>query len=365
MNIATDIYTEEELLKALCANNRQVTYEYTLANQDGEILGLIPIEDGKISFDSDNEVMRTFSGTTRASSLISLNSTDYQLTPWLCLKYKNDVVKWPLGRFIINPSEKHENNLTVIELTGYDFGKLALDDKSDARTYAAAGAIYTSIAAQIAGTIYTDTHVETSVKTCPNPIEWEIGTEKIKIINDLLKSISYNQFYFNELGVGQMTPYVSPDDRGVDRIYQDNEQSIIIDGIENVSDKFEIPNKFVRYVENPDAAYLVSTYINADPDSPYSIVSRGRTIVDADSVDDIATQADLDSYVRKVASEKMQATETLQFSTLNMPGHGYRDCLLVSVESYGINAKYIETSWEMDLSRGGTMTHVCQKVVTL
>lgn len=365
MNIATSIYTDEELLNALYSENRKVYYEYTIADTSGKTLGKIPIENGRVSFDSSNDVMRTFSGTTRKSALFGLENTDYYLTPWMCLEYKNDIVRWPLGKFLINPSEEYSNRLSEVIIEGYDLGKIALDDKSDSRTYAATGSIFTSLAAQIALGIYSQVDVVASEKTSQNPLEWEIGTEKLTIINDMLKAITYNPFYFNSYGIGQMNEYIEPSDRHIERIYQDNKTSIIIDNIQVETNKFEVPNKFVRYVENPDAEYLIASYTNTDPNSPYSIVNRGRTIVDSDAVENIASQADLDSYVRKVAAERMQATETLSFSTLNMPGHEYRNCLAISVEAYGIEGKYIETAWEMNLEKGGTMTHRCQKVVML
>lgn len=365
MNIATSIYTNKELLEALYSESRKVFYEYTIANAAGKTLGKLPIEDGRVSFDSSNDVMRTFSGTTRKSNLLGLENTDFYLTPWMCLEYKNDIVRWPLGKFIVSPSESYSNRLKDVKIIGYDRGKVALDDKIDARLYVAAGSIYTSEAAQLAASIYSQVEVVASEKTGLIPMEWEIGTEKLRIINDLLSAISYNPFYFNGYGIGQMNQYIDPYNRPIDRIYQANKTSIIIDGLQIETNKFEIPNKFVRYVENPDSAYLISSYTNTDPNSPYSTVNRGRTIVDSDSIDNISSQADLDSYVRKIAAETMQATETLIFSTLNMPGHEYRDCLTVSVEEYGIEGKYIETAWEMDLSRGGIMSHKCQKVVSL
>lgn len=365
MNIATSIYTEKELLAALYSENRKVYYEYIIANTAGETLGKIPIEDGRVSFDSTNDVMRTFTGTTRKSSLLGLENTDYYLTPWMCLNYRNDIVRWPLGKFIINPSESYNKRLKEIKIVGYDRSKIASDDKIDSRFFAAAGSIYTSLAAQIAASIYSQVNVVASEKTGSNPMEWEIGTEKLKIINDLLRAISYNPFYFDGYGIGQMNEYRDPTDRAIDRIYQSDKTSIIIDGLQVATNKFEIPNKFVRYVENPDATYMISTYVNSDPNSPYSTVNRGRTIVDTDSIDNISSQADLDSYVRKIAAETMQAIETLEFSTLNMPGHGYQDCLAVSVDEYEIEGKYIETAWEMDLGKGGIMTHRCQKVVTI
>ena len=87
--------------------------------------------------------------------------------------------------------------------------------------------------------------------------------------------------------------------------------------------------------------------------------------MDSESVDDIATQEDLDNYVKRVALSAMQETETLKFETLNMPGHGYLNSLQVQCELYGVDAKYIEVGWEMDLSAGGKMKHICERILNI
>ena len=84
-----------------------------------------------------------------------------------------------------------------------------------------------------------------------------------------------------------------------------------------------------------------------------------------ESVDDIATQAVLDSYTRRAAITACQHIETLEFSTVNMPVHGYKTCLQFRCEDMGIDNKYIETAWDMELSPGGMMTHKCEKAITI
>ena len=61
----------------------------------------------------------------------------------------------------------------------------------------------------------------------------------------------------------------------------------------------------------------------------------------------------------------MQTTEQLEFKTLNMPGHGFQECLFINIPVYDICGKYIEIEWEMDLVPGGQMTHVCERVVVV
>ena len=365
MNIATAKYTTDELLKILRSNSRNVYYEYTIANTQGETIGKIDIEDGVISFDSSLEVMRTFSGTCMRTDLLSINSLDYKLVPWMCLRIGSDVVKWALGKFIIEPSVYDNMNSEEVHITGFDLGKIALDDKVDSRVYVPSGSVYTSFALQLAGTDYTDIELDASPKARNSEAEWDIGESKLKIINDLLKAISYNSLYFDSYGTGHITEYVMPENQSIERTYKSGSESIIVDGISKTSNKFEIPNKFIRYVENADSDYMISTYTNNDPASPYSVINRGRTIVDSQKVQDIATQGDLDALTRIEAIKAMAVTETIVFSTLNMPGHEFRNCLFIDIPEYGISEKYIEVAWEMQLSPNGKMIHTCEKVVTL
>lgn len=365
MNISTTKYTENELLRELRSNSRQVYYEYTIANAHGVTLGRIEIENGKITYDSRSDVMRSFSGTCRKSDIANIDSIDYRLVPWMCLKIGDDVVKWPLGKFLIEPSEDGNKNYINVQIYGYDLGKIALDDKVDSRIYMNAGSVYTSMALQIAGTDYEHIELNASPKIRDAEAEWPIGSSKLKVINELLGAISYNPLFFDEYGVGHITEYTFPENQSVERTYRADKESVIVDQISKKSNKFEVANKFIRYVENVDVGYMVATYINADPSSPYSTVTRGRTIVDSKMVKDIATQSDLEALTRKDAALAMSITDVVVFNTLNMPGHGYRNCLFVDIPEYEIRDKYIESKWEMELKRGGMMKHYCEKVVTV
>lgn len=366
MNIDVQGYTREQLLSALFSSSRKVRYEYTVSDPNNVELGSIEIQDGQISFDSRADVMRTFTGKVKKSDLLNMNTLDRRVTPWMCLMMPNGKeARWPLGKFIIYPSMESANDINMVDISGYDLGKIALDDKNTSRAFINSDLLYTTAIEQIIGDLYVRFDIEASEYLKSFPQEWEPGTAKLKIINDLLQGINYNQLHFDELGIAICNPYIDSLVREIDFQYMANEQSIILDGVTLASDKFDIPNKWVRYTENPEADYLISTYVNDNPESPYSTVSRGRTIVDIKPVEDIASQSALDSYMTKVVNESMQATERIEFSTLNMPGHGFRECLWIDIPTYDILGKYIETGWEMALVPGGQMTHVCEKVVVL
>lgn len=365
MNIDVQGYTREQILAALFSSAREVRFEYSISDTQNNELGKIEIQDGRISFDSASEIMRTFSGRVKKSDLLNMDTIDRRITPWMCLMMPNGKeARWALGKFIIYPSAEANNDINMIDISGYDLGKVALDDKSVSRIFIDSDVEYTTAISTILGELYTRSTVESSEDLKSFPQEWELGTSKLQIVNDLLKGINYDPLYFDEYGVAICQAHIAAAQRAIDFQYYANEQSVILDGITFASDKFDIPNKWVRYTENPEAPYLMSSFTNDSPDNPFSTVSRGRTIVDIDVIEDIASQTALDSYVVRIASEAMQTTERIEFSTLNMPAHGYRECLFVNIPVYNIMGKYIETAWEMDLTSGGQMRHVCERVVT-
>ena len=353
------------IIDLLKSDKRRVSYEYGLADSKGNMIELVDIEDGKIDFDSTRTVMRSFSGTARKSDVLSGSFLDRRLIPWMCVMDGDITIeRIPLGTFIINPSETYENGYGTVNISGYDYGKIALDDRVTSRFYVRAGESYTNVITGILTELYLNNEVEASLSTKNSMAEYSIGTTKIDIINNLLTAINYNPLHFNSTGTPIADKYIEPELREIEMLYSDDNNSIIVDTVSVDTNKFDIPNKFVRYTEDPDSLYRISVYVNEDPNNEYSTVARGRTIVSSASVKDIASQAELDEYTKRVALQSMAAVETISFKSLNMPYHEYRNCMLLNISTYGISGKYIETAWSMDL-KSGIMTHKVQKAVRL
>lgn len=367
MSISYGNTAEALVLESLRSSSRKMRYEYIITDQYGTPIGMADIVDGNVTFDSTRQVMRTFSGTIRRNDLVKLESIDYRLVPYMILDMDSESYRWPLGLFIIQPEVNHIGYQTYVRIQGYDMGKVALDWKTDRREYVAAGTMYTSNVAYMLDEMYTDTaDIQQSLKTQMYDFEWDIGTDRLTIINDMLTGINYNPLHFTETGRPIVDEYIEPALRDITMYYTTENQSVIVDGITRNSNMFDVPNVFVRYTENIDAVYTISVYENNDTSSPYSIPNRGRRIVDSESVNNSdADQTTMDAYVRRVAIEKSQAAETLTFTTLNMPWHGYRDVMMLFVPEYNISGKYVETGWSMSLTNGGLMTHNVQKAVSV
>lgn len=365
MNLEVEGFTREQLEAALFSPTRKVRYEFTVADAKGKYLGNLNIKNAVVSYDSTASVMRTFKGTADITDYFDENSIDFQITPWMCLEItKGREAKWSLGVFLAITSVAFSNGIKTLEVNGYDLSKIAYDDKISNRFYPALNSLYTANIGQMLGEIYQKVNVEDSSAAISYTQEWELGTSKLDIINGMCDQISYNHLYFDESGEAQIKKYIEPANREVGITYADGKTSVIIDDISSDNGNYIIPNKWVRYTENVNQQIMVGTYINNDADNPYSIVSRGRTIVDSKAVE-ADSQKDLDQIARKDAMEAMQTLEKVQFSTLNIPGHGFRECIFLNISAYGILGKYEEKAWEMNLTPGGKMSHICEKVVNL
>lgn len=364
VDLAQDIYTHEQVIDILC-NNREVRYEYIIRDKFNKTIGSLTNVSGSISFDSTSEVMRTCSLTAKRSELLDINTVDERIIPYFCVLAPNGKwLKYPLGVFIINPQGVLNNKAVYISVEGYDLGKIALDTKLESTQTYTQNTIYTSSIANMVGGLYTLYDVvENATLRNPTTVEYEIGSTQIEVINSMLNAINYYPLYFDNYGKAHAEPYIFPEARKIQIIYADDSKSVLLDGITKHTNLFETPNRFIRYTNDSDHEALKSIVTVTSADIPSSTVNRGRIITDIESVDDIATQSALDNLTKRAAINASQQVETVEFSTLAMPCHDYKNCIQLKCDDIGIEGKYIETAWEMELTPGGNMTHTCQKAV--
>ena len=276
-------------------------------------------------------------------------------------------IEWPLGIFILSTPTKTEKNGQIYrQVEAYDGLQVLIDDKFGTRYFVNSGVNYiTQIIAILSGAGITKHNLESSTLTLPIAKEWEIGTDKLTVINDLLSEINFTQLWVDENGYYTSKKYVSPSIRSPEYTYSDDDLSVMCNGLEEELDLFNVPNKWVVVASNPESSPLVSTYTNTNPNSILSTVNRGRTIVDFRKIDNIANQATLDAYVQKIAFEASQIYGHISFETAIMPFHSYSDVIQLGYSTMSISDKYSETEWSMPLSTGAKMRHKVRKVVQI
>jgi hypothetical protein len=283
------------------------------------------------------------------------------------LKVDKGWIKWPQGIYLPSaPNRTEQVGGVYRNITAYGKELILKEDMVDNRYFIPKDTLYTTaIKALIVSSGITKVSITESNLTLSVDKEYEIGTSKLDIINDLLLSINYNSVYFDANGFCMIRPYQDPKNRPYEYEYETDSKSITEYGTTETLDAFSIPNKFIRYVENPEADYLISSFTNDSASNKLSTVSRGRTITDIQSVTDIADQATLDEYVKRIATEKSLVYGGILFNTFQMPHHLYLDCLRVKNTTLGISEKYIETAWSISTAINGSMSHTCRKVVEL
>lgn len=320
--------------------------------------------------------------TTATVSMASeINSTDAEVKYAATISVlDNSLMDWHKNRFkiwlvdggaksslgVFSPqsiSKVTEGGSTLFNVTGYDLSILAKNDCITSRLSLAIGTLYLDqIQSLLISCGITKIIADISTATLQSARDdWDIGTPKLKIINQLLSEISFRSLEIDKTGTARLRRYESPSVSNIDHTYKEGQASIIESDTTTDSNLFEIPNIWIATVSNPDLATpLTAQYINDNPLSPTSTVSTGQNKVKILTFDNIATQTDLQNAVNKQAFEDMQGVETTQFKTAVVADHGVNDTVLIQLPQY--SGILVETAWEIDLDTMG-MTHTGKKAV--
>ena len=302
---------------------------------------------------------------------------NFFITPWQNNEYEvnkstyekqdGQWLSYPLGVFILSTPKRVEVNKQVYrDADAYDGLVILKDDKFTERYTVQEGIRYTDAMVAILETAgITKYNIEQSDKVLPATKEWGIGTDKLSAINELASALNYTPFWVDEYGYYTASHYTSPQDKSADHEYADDELSVTYNGMEEELDLFDTANVFTLVLSDTEREPLVSTIENNSAESPTSIPNRGRRIVDFREIQDAADQEALDGQCQRIADAASQVYGHLDFSTAIIPTHGYSDVIRVVNSTLGIDGKYAETEWKMDLTGGGKMAHSVRKVVSL
>lgn len=277
-------------------------------------------------------------------------------------------IDFSLGVFLLaSPVRNDEGENIYREVEAYDKLLVTKEDKvTDRYTITAGTRYYDAMVNVLQSAGINEYNIENNDKVLPNAKEYDPGTEKLTILNDLASDLNFTPFWVDEWGFYRSNQYRSPQEQASDYTYQDDELSIMAPGVEEELDLFDIPNVFTVVVANPDTDdEFISTVENWNPNHPRSIPSLGRRVVRFEEKDDIADQESLDAYVERLAFESSQIYGRVRFQTAIMPFHSYSNVLRIINSKLGINDKYSEVSWKMKLESGADMEHEARRVVSL
>ena len=275
--------------------------------------------------------------------------------------------EFPLGIFIPStPTRVDSLGQVVRDVEAYD-GLVILDqDKFVDRTAFSKGTSYRNAVESILRSAgISKIKMDFPSKNLPTDKEFGVGDSKLQAINSLLTEVNMDSLWVDAYGYFVSDPYKSPAEKNAEFNYIDDELSILVEGMEEELDLFEIPNSFVVTVSNPESAPMVSRVENNDPDSIVSIPSRGRKIVDFREVEQMADQNSLNEYTKRIAFEASQVYGRIRFKTPIMPIHEFYDVVRLRYNPLGIDGNFAEMNWTIRLEAGAQMEHEVRKVVAV
>lgn len=313
---------------------------------------------GDISYNSLGRLKSSLTIKILEDELLDIDYMNDRIKPVVVI----DGIEYILGIFLISsPDRSISGTGSERYLTCYSKLKILDNDKVLSRYYVAAGTNVVNEVIRLLGS--NPCNITTSTQTTSTGREWEIGTSKLDIINDLLDVINYNTLLVDTTGIFISYPYKQPEERTHTIEYIEGKDSIIRYDMQEDFDFFDVPNVFVRYTNDLDIdPPIVATYPLQTGSEVITLDGRLPN-VSAEEVSDISDYNTLLAKCKRDAFNNRSVYSHLNFETAINPVHGYLDCIWVKVGD--INYKYIETSWSFDLAVGARMKHTARRVVDL
>lgn len=203
---------------------------------------------------------------------------------------------------------------------------IVTDASGNPTTYSAlTGAnVVALVKALIAGAGETSPAILPGTKTLSRDLTWDMGTTRLKIINDLLDAANYFSLWCDGAGQFQVTPYVEPKDRppvyALATPFSRGELSLMAPDWTRDRDIYSIPNRYVAVTSgDSEVAALTSVATNMDPLSPYSYPSRGRWITAVLTGAEATTQADLNAIAKRGLTNLSAVANLIAVSHLYLP----------------------------------------------
>ena len=364
-------HTSAEVLEALVAprGGRRFSFRYELLD-----LANVTVEDALDGVISGEVAMNWLADIKRVAkfTIIETGVIDYlsdRIRPHVRLHLPpfgtDDFVEWPQGVFLLSTPSRHidDHGRITREVDAYDQLQVFADDLVTTRYTVASGTnVVTAVTTLLGGLAAS---IAPSTATLAAAKEWEPGTSKLKIINELLGMINYESLSFDESGLARVQAYQAPSERPEEWTYATDSAGLMVPEADQELDLFAVANQWTLVVSEPDQTPIVSTYTNNDPASPTSTVRRGRTISDFRIEVEAVDQATLDAKVERLAFEASQVYEAIDFTTALMPIHSGNDVYRIAYDPLAINHRYAEQTWTMTLRAGVPMAHRARRVVTV
>lgn len=279
---------------------RVTSFRLDVLDHSENVLGYLTSAEvkGSLTWDANAAIKGNGKITVQDVTDPNIRWDQIRLRPWIIQEYGDQRVETPLGVFLCStPIEQWSDAGLSWEVELLDKNSILDQDiPEDPDTgqpwhYSALSGsnLRDHILAVIGETGEDTPAIKPDSQVTPNYMFWDIGTTRLKIVNDLLQIGGYMPLWTDGMGQFRVTPYVSPKDRSP--VYDllaplgDGPNSIQVPDWKRELDWYAIPNRYVAYKAGDGSVPpgtpgngQVGIATNEDPDDPLGFVQRGRWV---------------------------------------------------------------------------------------
>jgi hypothetical protein len=275
--------------------------------------------DGSVDLNLDRDIKLAASFTLRNPGVIT-PYTDY-LAPFIRLEYDDgaDDVYQQVGLFATKVAPgRYTVEDSVATFEGMDLTSiLATAYYPNTNNTPAATVLTTEIAGAITNGGITRQNIPVSSVTTPVAQSWKIGSSRLQKVNTLL-----DQLGWYHLGMdldGKVSTPGAPQNLQSIEPWRELTDSDLLAPPDVQPTGLEIANVVLVVNDDPASAPLSSLATNADPHSPTSTVSIGRSIMRLVTVQGSTTQTALDALAARILAESRTYYRTCKVTILHDP----------------------------------------------
>lgn len=337
-------------------------YRIDVLRDGAKVTELQAVNPPKITFNADATIKSGLSGEFKYSP--ELDPINDEIKAWQII----DGEESPAGVFSVGVLvDNYSDTVHTIKIEAYDRAFLLQSIRTENIMHLAAGTNYIeaikTLLAKAGISLYTATATISTLAT--DREDWEMGTDYLTIINDLLGEINYSNIWFDANGYAKLLPVQNPDASSIKRSYdRDTAVSLLSPACQSELDIYDKPNVYVVVCSNPDNDEpMTATAVNDNPLSSLSTLKRSRRIVQVLKVDNIADQTALAEYAQRLCNDSMLSSETVTIRTSPVDVPGLNDT--VALYHPDVSGIYQETAWSLTMQPGASMTHTLRRSVLI
>lgn len=338
------------------------SYRIEVLRNGARVAELQAVNPPKITFNAESTIKSGLSGEFKYSP--ELDPINDEIKAWQII----DGEETPAGVFSVGVLvDNYADTVHTIKIEAYDRAFLLQSIRTENILHLSAGTNYIEVIktlfAKAGISLYTATATTSTLAT--DREDWEMGTDYLTIINDLLGEINYSNIWFDANGYAKLLPVKNPDAGDIKRSYDsDTSVSLLSPACQSELDIYDKPNVYVVVCSNPDNDEpMTATAVNDNPLSSLSTLKRKRRIVQVLKVDNIADQKALQEYAQRLCNDSMLSSETVTIRTSPVDVSGLSDT--VALYHPDITGIYQETAWSLTMQPGASMTHTLRRSVLI